>query len=233
MSEARQYVVGSSPPPRKHHVLFQGGEYWEAEFCACIKHWHGVESAYSNGFRRAARHLAEQACDSGKDQDYLVYPIVYLYRHHVELLLKVIIEVAVALLGRELLERELKAIGRHDLVDLWNTARPLLNPVCDLARNPPFPPDDIEGIDSYIQQIHEHDPDGQRFRYATSKIKNAGPRRLPLARAPSLSPELKVINIRVFAVAMEQLADYLDGVESWFGHLLDRQDEMARDAYDY
>ncbi|MBV8575340.1 MAG: hypothetical protein JOZ58_09945, partial [Acetobacteraceae bacterium] len=221
MIDERESVVGTSPPPRKQDVLFQGGEYWEADFCACIKHWHDVERAYSNGFRRAARHLAEQACNSGRDQDHLVYPIVYLYRHHVELLLKAIIEVAVALLGRQLSEHELKAIGRHDLVELWNTAKPLLNPVCDLARNRPFPTENIDGIESYIQQIHEHDPDGQRFRYATSKIKNAGPRRLPLARAPSLSPELKVINIRVFAVFMERLADYLDCVESWFGHLLD------------
>jgi hypothetical protein len=50
-------------------------------------------------------------------------------------------------------------------------------------------------------------------------------------RIPSLKPELKLVNIRLFAVAMEKLADYLEGIESWFGHLHEKRAEMRRDAY--
>ena len=220
----RTSVVGLSPPPRKDDVIFRAGEDWQAN--ACIAHWHNVEVAYSAGFRRAALQLAEQVCESARGQDVLIYPIVYLYRHHVELVLKSIVEVASDLLDRELSERELKTLGRHGLSELWMVARPLLDPVCELAANPPFPPEDLEGIDSYIQQVHEHDPDGQRFRYATTKLKSAGSRSRSPARGPSLSPELKLMNIRIFANAMEQLADYLEAIESWFGHLLQQRDEM-------
>lgn len=228
-SGGSQSVVGLVPPPRKDDVLFGGGD--DSETNACITHWHYVEWAYSSGFRRAAHHLAEQVCGSRSEQDVLVYPIVYLYRHHVELVLKSIIETASALLGRELPARDLKKLDRHDLAGLWEVARPLLDPVCELARNPPFPPDDLEGIDSYIRQIHEHDPDGQRFRYATIKLKGVSTRTRPRLRSPSLKPELKLVNIRLFAVAMEKLTDYIENIESWFGHLHQQQAEMQQDGY--
>jgi len=88
---------------------------------------------------------------------------------------------------------------------------------------------DIEGIDSYVRQLHEHDPDGQRFRYATVKIQRSGARNDPAARGPSLSPELKLVNIRAFAGAMEKLADYLERVDGWFGDIRMWQDDMRRE----
>ncbi len=74
-------------------------------------------------------------CETGSDQDFLVYPIVYLYRHHVELILKAIVGIAAALLDRELTEADRKALGGHALGRLWDIARPLLNPVCALVPN--------------------------------------------------------------------------------------------------
>jgi hypothetical protein len=99
--------------------------------------------------------------------------------------------------------------------------RPLLNPVCELGGSPALPPDDLEGIDSYILQLHKHDRDGQRFRYATTKPKGHKSKRLP-----SLPPDLKHINIRDFAIALEKLADYLDALDMWFGDLVDAKIEF-------
>jgi hypothetical protein len=124
------------------------------------------------------------------------------------------------LLDRELTEGDHKALGGHDLSRLWNITRPLLNPVCALVPNPPFPDDDIQGIDSYIRQLHEHDPDGQRFRYATTKARRSA-HRGTAAGVPSLNPNLKLVNIGAFATAMEKLAEYLEGIEGWFGDLQD------------
>lgn len=87
----------------------------------------------------------------------------------------------------------------------------------------------MEGIDSYVRQLHEHDPDGQRFRYATAKTKRAGARKGSVSRGPSLSPELNVINIRAFAIAMEKLADYLEGIDRWVGGMREWQDDMRRE----
>ena len=221
MSEESGSVVGLAPPPRKEDVLFGPAE--DCQSNACIAQWD-ADWAYSRGFRRAAERLASHVCDIGNDQDVLIYPIVYLYRHHVELVLKAVIKSASELLDRELTEQDLKNLGRHGLWELWQTARPLLDPVCDHADNPPFPAADLDGVDSYVRQIHEHDPDGQRFRYATTKAKGVSRSGL----RPSLGPQLKLVNIRVFAAAMEKLADYLEGVEGWFVVLEDAKAEMQR-----
>ena len=217
-------VFGSAPPPDKEDVLFRSDKDWEANACvgASVADW-----VYLTGFRRAAERLAELVCDTGREQDFLIYPIVYLYRHHIELVLKSILESASGLLDRALTEGDHKTLGRHGLLELWQTVRPLLNPVCVRADNPPFPEAELEGIHSYIRQIHEHDPDGQRFRYATIKPKGA---RRSGAKVPSLSPGLKLINVRVFSDAMEKLISYLEGIEGWFTDLEDAYAEMKRNA---
>ena len=185
-----------------------------------------IDWYYSTGFRRAAHHLANQVWKTSFDQDVVVYPIVYLYRHHVELLLKAIIRCASRLLDRELTKEDLKALGGHSLLELWQAARPLLNLVeAGLALRPPFPIEELEGVDSYIDQIHEHDPDGQNFRYARRKAKRSDP---DDQMRPSLSAAFKLVDIGVFAGAMERLADYLEGIEESFGYLEDAKAEWLR-----
>ena len=103
-------MFGAGPSPKKEDVLFGPGEDWHAN--ACISHWD-APWAYSNGFRRAGQQLAMHVCETGTDQDVLIYPIVYLYRHHVELVLKSVIKSASSLLNRELSEQDLKTLGRH------------------------------------------------------------------------------------------------------------------------
>jgi hypothetical protein len=85
MQDDEESVVGTLPPPRKSDVLFGSGTDWQVN--ACI---NGIdeEASYQDGYRRAALHLADYVCDTAKGQDFLVYPIVYLYRHHIELRLK-------------------------------------------------------------------------------------------------------------------------------------------------
>jgi hypothetical protein len=213
MKDDEESVVGTLPPPRKSDVLFGAGVDWQAN--ACI---HSIDEvmAYQDGYRNAARHLAKHVCDSGQGQDFLVYPIVYLYRHHIELTLKSIINVSTSILDYTMSEKDLDTLRRHDLTRLWTLARPFLNPTCKLGGSPPLPADDLEGIDSYILQLHTYDPDGQRFRYATMKSKG-----LKAKQRSSLPPDLTHINIRDFAVALEKLADYLDALDMWFGDLID------------
>jgi len=216
--EEEESVVGTCPPPRKSDVLFGPGTDWQAN--ACVS---GIDNvmAYQDGYRRGAFLLAEYVCDAGEGQDFLVYPIVYLYRHHIELTLKSIISTCCSLISYKLTAKELDTLGRHDLAKLWSLARPLLNPTCKLGGSPALPTEDLEGIDAYILQLHTNDPDGQRFRYATTKSKG-----LVAKRLSSLPPNLRHINIRGFAIALEKLSDYLDSLDMWFGDLIDAKSQF-------
>jgi hypothetical protein len=212
VSERSQSGFGPPPPPRATDVLFRPNDDFGTN--ARLAHWHDVERVYTKGYRRAALHLAVQVCDTQSEQDQLIYPIVYLYRHHTELVLKAVIDNANALLGKQ----DGKMLV-HGLLGLWKKARPLLKDVCDLVDHPHYRVEDLEGVESYIRQLNRHDPDGQRFRYATTK------------QGASLNTELKVINVRVFAILMEGLADYLECIESWFGDLRQAKVEMQHDAH--
>lgn len=220
MDDEEQSVVGTSPPPRKSDVLFGITTDWQSN--ACVS---GIDNAivYQKGYRRAALHLVEYVCETEREQDSLIFPIVYLYRHHIELTLKSIVRTSSFVTDYTMTEKELDILGRHDLDNLWSLARPMLNPVCELGGSPAFPQDDLEGIDSYILQLDMHDPDGQRFRYATIKSKGRKKKRLP-----SLSPDLKYINVREFAIALEKLADYLEAIENWFDDIADAKAEYQK-----
>ena len=213
MDHNEESVVGFLPPPRKSDVLFGSGTDWKANACVGSI---GAAMAYQDGYRHAALHLAEYVCEEGRGQDYLIYPIVYLYRHHIELTLKSIIGAAASVIDHTLTKSDFDTLGTHDLAKLWKLARPMLNPACELGGESPLPPDDLEGINSYIDQLHQHDPDGQRFRYSTTRANGQKARRLP-----SLPDNLTHINVRNFAAGMEKLADYFEGLDNWIGDLVD------------
>ncbi len=219
-------IFGRLPPPRQDDVVFESAE---AGTNACISYWHDVNRPYKNGFRMAASRLALQVCETHADQDSLVYPILYLYRHHLELVLKDIFRTLTRLLEGQITVSDEKMLGRHDLVPLWEMIVPLLDPLCDSAGERPIPTQDIEGISSYLQQLKEHDPDGQRFRYATVVVRPPKNSKLPLKHKRSIKKELRLVNIRVFASHMEQLADYLDGLGGWSAHLLQAKIDMESD----
>ena len=67
-----------------------------------------------------------------------------------------------------------------------------------------MPVEDLDGIEAYMRQLNERDPRGESFRYARSRDATR-----------TLGADLVHISIRWFAIHMEKLADYLDGLENW------------------
>ena len=168
-------------------MLF-GSDQTNVMASACLG-WGGKpDTLYSEGYLIAARSLAEKVCATHTDQDLLVYPIVYLYRHHVELVLKRLTVIGAFLIGHELTGKQVKDLDKLQLHQLWPNFKPILQEVCEQCSGGPIPQEDIEGIDSYIKQLSEIDPTPQAFRYAVTKKGD-----------PSLPSDLKIINIATFA----------------------------------
>lgn len=209
-------IFGRTPPPRASDVLFgANNEDWRLN--ACIEHWGDVDHAYKAGFREAAFQLADRMCNQPSSQDYLVYPILYLYRHHIEMVLKDIVRLSGDLLDQPQSKTRKENLKKHDLAKLWRMIRSNLNPISDLAGERHLPTDDLDGICSYMKQLNAHDPAGICFRYA---------RQHDTTR--TLDADLIHINIRSFAIHMEKLADYLDGIEGWFKTLVDGRTDSFR-----
>ena len=183
---------------------------------ACLN--NGDEFAYREGYRRGAQTLVRAVQEAQSDQDFLVYPIVFLYRHHVELALKRIIRQTPYLIERPLTKLENDHLEQHRLDLLWEDFKPMAAAICKAAGWDELPAEDVEGIGDYIHQLCEVDPRSYSLRYAHSKKGD-----------PSLPKELTHINLRHFGELMERLANYLDGLEAGAGHLEDLKQELEAD----
>ncbi len=202
-------------PPRKGDRLFRDDlPDWHNNACLNAT-WGHDEAAYQEGYRRGARLLVEHVVEHARDQDFLAYPIIFLYRHNIELALKSIILQTPYIIDRELTDVEKQHLGSHRLDPLWQDLKPLFANVCKAAGWDRLEPADIEGVDDYIRQLSEMDRDFFAFRYTRSK---QGCRSLPA--------DVKRINLRHFAELVERLADYLEGLDAAVYSLVEAKSEM-------
>lgn len=211
-------------PPKKGEKMFRSDDtLWPANArVGRLPHSGDRDPPYSEGYRMAARQLTEgieAKGERGSDQDYLVYPIIFLYRHHLELVLKRLIDMLIDLSDEPVDEETRKDLTRHNLAQLWACCKRIWSrePLRDIRPQRAW----IEGVESYIQQISAIDEDSEAFRYPRKK------------RGGDSIPEgLKYINIVVFSGHMERLCGQLDGFDSYLDYLLESRNDMRAEMYD-
>jgi hypothetical protein len=196
-------------PLKKGEILFQSvrAEQGNEDDCrtnASIR--AASEYSYSEGYRRAARIVADHVIQNKWNQDFLVYPTVFLYRHYVELQLKRLISTGAFLVDQVLSDGERKLLQTsHRLDQLWALLKPILRKAL------PMSPEDIAAIDCYVIQLHDIDPLSYSTRYMFTKV-----------GTPSIDKnKVPQINIGVLSQGMEKFTNYLFGLG-----------EAVREAYE-
>jgi len=120
---------------------------------------------HATSFKEAAEIVLDKIeADVNKaSNDIFVFPVMYLYRHGIEINLKSIIKVGVGLdfFRKEEVEEDLEW---HNLAKLWNHAKKLL-----FQRWPTSDPAPCKATEAVINELHQSDPNGQVFRYAADK----------------------------------------------------------------
>ena len=125
--------------------------------------------------------------------DAIIYPIVFLYRHYIELSLKQIVKLGSPLMP----EGKPASLDHHNLLDLWSSARPIIEKLCsesDVAH--------VEEAGRIILAFSEIDPNSEAFRYAKRPEMKGG--------SPSLPKDVRHINIRLLYEEMEKVSSMLD-----------------------
>ena len=107
-------------------VLLTSDSDWHNNACLNYMSDHGT--AYTEGYRRAG-----DIDVSGRVQNFLVYPVLFLYRHHIELLIKQIVGLALVL--SEVPDTDQYKKDNHNLNTLWLLAKKLLPEVNDSHRS--------------------------------------------------------------------------------------------------
>jgi len=124
---------------------------------------------YINGYKKAGDALlsSSNVLGNGRKEYELVYPMVFLYRHYIELQLKEII-----LNARNFLDINEKFPKGHDIKELWAMCMGLLREI-DKVLDPQFTASDGYGdilnayraLEADLKIFWEIDPDSESFRY--------------------------------------------------------------------
>ncbi len=92
---------------------------------ACLNFTHDEPwGGYAEGFKRLADIGVAHIEETRRSHDFLVYPIIFSYRHFIELTLKEVIRNAT-----RLLDKPVAIPSTHNLSALWETAEPLLREI--------------------------------------------------------------------------------------------------------
>ncbi|MDF1605900.1 hypothetical protein [Nocardioides sp. YIM 152315] len=151
------------------------------------------------GFRAAAQIVGERLIEGERVDERLLYPFASLWRHHLELQLKVLLPDLEQLLGEEISD---PSIYQHSLTKLWAAVGPKIAQV--------FPEDDKDRavVGRVLSQLSTLDPDAQHFRYATHQN---GKRTLSNFRG---------IDAAAFHQALMNVSSYLDAALNGAGFLI-------------
>jgi hypothetical protein len=173
--------------PKEGEILFKA-DFDDCEFNACVGDMEPSLSNFASSFKEGAEVLVQAVFEKRAVLDSVILPIVYLYRHYVELSLKDIIA-----LGRRLESKNGEPTKdlTHDLGRLWADAKSLLREHYGAEV-----PRDIDHLDSFFVQFGD-DP---AFRYPRDRDKQL------------LRKGIRHINLHNLHSVMTRIGSFLDGI---------------------
>lgn len=175
--------------------LFIQGEDWQYN---AMLNWSRFRAdLYAFAYKDAADGLVEAMANRKVPLDSGIYPLLFLYRHSLELLFKLMLGMA-----RDLTDREPKNYDKHSLKTLWSELRHLLTELGLDQSNT-----DAIAVHEFILQLDEVDPDSMAFRYATTR---GGKDHLP---------DITHINIRHLRDVLDSVFVWLRGAYDWIGEM--------------
>lgn len=179
-------VTNALPWPTEGDPLFTSGHAdWHNNACL---NWTEGNLVHLEGYKLAADQLVRTIEAGGHDQDFLVYPIVFLYRHHLELLLKDLRSA-----GWRLYDWDLTAKADHKLPGLWKDCRKVIEETWPDAAG-----SDADVVEKLVAEFDAMDPNSTAFRYSTS-----------MKGDKSLPDDLTHLNLRHLRETMDKLSLFL------------------------
>jgi hypothetical protein len=160
---------------------------------------------HADAFKIAADMILDshQSAEQGPHHDALLFPVLYLYRHCLELKLKDLVLLGVRTHFFDSAE-VVEILGEHELCPLWTRAKRLM---LDSYPND----NEAQVAESIINDFHQIDKDGQTLRYDRRRGT------LQLRRYEKLPRYIGVANLRT---TMDSVYHYLDksygGILDWW-----------------
>lgn len=177
---------------------------------ACINWYHDPTELYIIGYKEAGDLLVESVASRRGMADSLIFPIVFLYRHYIELRLKSLLHD-----GCRLLDREYKQKSEHQLLKLWPKVRDIL-----VELWPDGDQSQLEAIDRLIMQFEQVDPRSTTFRYPKD-----------LEGKNSLKIEMERVNLRNLKEVVGAMSTVLEGSAAAISEYQGYKNDMQSDCW--
>lgn len=173
-------------------------------------------TAYALGYKEAAKHLVIEFSRSDPRPDYEGFPILYLYRHSLELYLKAVVYRSAGLMGLVGKQKQhiAKLFKSHKLTPLVPAVRAVFDA---MNWGFEFAGSEFATFDEFaqfIETVDSIDSDSDAFRYPVGR------------KGRAILPRHFVINVISFAKIMDALLDYLEGA----AHLIEENFQLAAEA---
>lgn len=216
LAEARSLV--EDPPMRVDPKdLFKAGR---DEPVAVLKVNRGCgKDPFIHGYFTAAWQLCEAMRDHRSPPDTVIFPVIFMFRHALELTFK---ELLYGFIWE--VHREHREIGGHGLKQLWELLQPFM---CDWEYHGETSEAYLaacESMPSLVELLHQMDPDGQYARYEVTTSRKNQPSQPTLTTSPN-------VNLRVLAQLISNAygwaVDVMADRENTIDYLSDRRGELG------
>jgi len=164
------------------------------DYHACLNYSYDQWHAYTRGYRVGGDLLIEHIKKNSFEIDGLVYPVVFMYRQCIELLLKKIIIDSNSILNNT---NEFPMI--HDVLELWTKCIGKVND-CLKGWEVDWNKADIKKAEKYLIQLSAKDTRSMAFRYPVDK------------KGTSHNPEIKRFNVVIFGEKISKVIDLLEKI---------------------
>jgi hypothetical protein len=167
---------------------------------------------FARGYTLAANRLAKALLRARRFSDYEAYPVVFLYRHALELSLKHVIYSSIELAALRYLEDvDRRLQNSHDLTQLSKTARDVLMLL--------FPEDKslrrvVSTFSATCDDLARIDPRSDGYRYPIDKNGKPSTKRH------------QVVNLQAFAARMSSVLEDLDTIHFGVNIETDKEQEV-------
>ena len=198
--------------------LDEGGYYYEQSVVG-YEYRHNDFHAYVSGYKECANYLQEHMLreyDAGNDTiDYMLYPMCYLYRNDVELLLKAIV---FDFSGQPLQEIcKFIQTAKHSVPKLFSAVEEDVLRMYDIPKEDTY----IQNAKRYCELLHKFDHDSSKFRYPVDK------------RCSPHQASVRYYSFLELGIFLESLCNAIDGVHSEIESRKDVLDTLAAEYSGY
>ena len=198
--------------------LDEGGYYYEQSVVG-YEYRHNDFYAHLSGYKECANYLKQymiQAYDEGNNTvGYMFYPMCYLYRNDIELLLKATI---FKFSGQPLQEIcKLLQKAKHSIPKLFSSIEENILGMYDIDEKDPY----IQNAKRYCELLHAFDHDSSKFRYPVDK------------RCSPHHASVRYYSFLDLGVFLESLCNAVEGIHDEIESRKDALDSLAADYSGY